>query len=136
METAYHRESDRHFTVRSYKADYGPKLDHLGRQRDRPEVFCFACFHPMHTVGEDPPPRDQHWAHNPSPKAPWCPLKEPAAKPYQLLADGNDVSAADGDATRQRILEHWRQHWAHIQELAPMADIHTFVGFMRWAGRT
>jgi hypothetical protein len=52
-----------------------------------------------------------------------------------LLAQGKDVSAEQGQILRQQVLDHWRQHWGHIQELMDVPDIHGFIGFIRWADK-
>lgn len=132
METAYHFELRRSYTIEQYKQEYGPRLDSWGKERIRSTLVCYACMHPMYPVGEGLPKRDHHWSHFPSRPALWCPTKESAARPYELLNPGSD-DPARGMRLRQLVLEHWRHHWAVIQTLAPLADIHAFIGFLRRA---
>lgn len=132
METAYHFVLRRSYTIEQYKQEYGPKLDYRGSERNRPQLACYACKHPMYPVGEDLPIRDRHWSHFPSSNPPWCPTKEKAARPYELLNPGRN-DPEQGMKLRRLVLEHWRHHWGVVQTLAPMADIHTFIGFLRSA---
>lgn len=131
MDKAYDQERHVHHTVKEFVAAHGTKLDSLGRPRKRPPMVCYACFGAVHTVAEGLPPRDGHWAH--SPDGPWCPLKEGAARRYGMLQPGNGVSEEESRQLRQSVLDNWRKHWGHIQELVKLPDINAFVGFLRWA---
>lgn len=131
METAYHPGLRRFFTINEYKVEFGSRLQ--GDESDkRPALICYACGQPMHPVAEDMPSRAGHWSHNPSPNAPWCPLKEPSAEPYRLLAPSKEDPVAAA-ALRAEVLGRWRHHWGIVQQNVMMADIKTFVAFIRWA---
>ncbi len=132
METAYHPALRRPYTIEQYVREYGPKLDYRGHERKRPQLVCYGCMQPMYPVGETLPGSDGHWSHFPQPNAPWCPTKELAARPYELLHPGCE-DPEHGRRLRQLVFEHWRHHWSVIQTMVPLADIHTFIGFLRQA---
>lgn len=135
MKTACEQTTWTRYTVEKYVDTFGPKLDEKARERTRPTIICPACREPMHTVGENGPLRDAVWAHNP-PRADWqprwCPMKDLAGVRYQLLRPVRpDLTAAA--ALREAFFLNWELHWAHITKIVPMADILTFIEFIRRA---
>lgn len=133
MKKALNRADGQTYTVARYVKEFGPKYDAAMRLRRRPEMHCYACDHDAHTVAEDFPERG-HWAHVSSPARPWCPLSQPAARRYDLLPRAIEDDA-HGRALRASFMLNWQQHWGMILSIARVAEIHTFVEFVRQADR-
>lgn len=132
MKTAIHSTNQKPFTVERYVKEFGPKLDKLSRERDRPKMVCAACGLSMHTVAESGPLRDATWAHYPSENAPWCPLKHKYGGKYDIL-EPKEPNEAAGKELRTSFFANWRLHWAHVREIVPMCDIFTFISFIKYA---
>jgi len=122
----------RPITVEAFVLEFGPKLDDEAQPRLRPRVICIACGCDMHTIGEAGPLRDATWGHNPS--TTWCPVKESAAKPYEVLAPtAPDVEA--GRILRERFFRNWTKHWEHVNDIVRLSDIYTFISFIKRCDR-
>lgn len=133
MEQSFEPNRRRKFSVEQYVDEFGPKLDATGQERNRPTMICLACGSMMHTIGENGPLRDATWGHNPSKgNGPWCPLKEKNGAKYEMLAPV-DPDREAGKALRHDFFANWQIYWGFICQLAPMADIHTLVGFLKHA---
>jgi hypothetical protein len=133
LEKAYDSGSAKSLTVDEYKQLYGPKLDHLGNPRIRPILKCLACGVMLHTVAEDIIPTVPTWGHDPSPGT-YCPIKTDGATKYELLPP-TIADPLTGSALRRTFFSRWQQHWAYIRDIAPYADIFTFIGFLQGANR-
>lgn len=135
MKRAFDPNSKVSLSVEDYVDREGPKLNHAGEARQRSVMICYACGLKMHTVGETGPLRDALWAHDPDRGAPWCPVKDEGGAKYLLLTPkipNSDI----GSKLRATFLANWKGHWGHIQEMAPVPNIHTFVAFIRHADKT
>lgn len=119
-------------TVESYVKQFGPKLDAKAEPRVRPSVTCLACDSDMHTIGEAGPLRDAVWGHNPT--GAWCPVKENAAKPYELLSP-TEPDEVYGEQLRASFFLNWKKHWAVINEVIQHCEIHTFIAFIERCDR-
>jgi len=131
MEKAYVPRAGDNLTVVDYVRRYGPKHDVNG-PRQRPLAECQVCKTPMHTINENVPARVEVWAHNPSTK--WCPLKDAAKVPYELLSPTTPDLAA-GKQLRTNFLLHWELHWSLVRGLVPRCDILQFVEFVKQADK-
>ncbi|WP_152555048.1 hypothetical protein [Desulfonatronum thiodismutans] len=131
MKKALHPTEKRPITVVQYIQLFGPKLDPLGKRRNRPLARCPACNEAMHPRGEADPEVDGVFAHKPKSTA-YCPLKESAARPYQILPPTNpDLGKAE--RLRSAFFLHWKHHWKLIRDYAPFADIKEFIALIRHA---
>lgn len=135
MERAIYSKNGRLISVADYVHQEGTKLDSKGLPRARAKVTCPGCDEVVHTVAETIHGRANVWAHDPNPDGPWCPIKDEGAKKYALLTPATPDPAL-GAALRSAFLHNWKKHWGHIQEMAPMADIHALDGFIKHADRT
>lgn len=135
MKTAFYGHGTTPYTVENYVDREGPKLDKYGKKRIRPSMHCYACGWEVHSVGETGPLREALWAHNSAPEAPWCPLKCEGGTKYEVL-EPRVRNPGQVTELRTNFLARWRTHWGYIQQIAPMADIHTFEGFIRHADST
>ncbi|MEH3023742.1 MAG: hypothetical protein PGN19_13525 [Pseudomonas oryzihabitans] len=85
----------------------------------------------MHLRGEADPAVDGVFAHKPR-SAAYCPLKQSAALPYQILSPTNpDLAAAQ--RLRESFFLHWKLHWQLLRTYAPFADISEFIALVRYA---
>lgn len=131
MKKALHPTQNRPITVVEYIQLFGPRLDHLGKQNSRPPARCPACNEDMHPRGESDPEVDGVFAHKPNSIA-YCPLKQSAAQPYQILPQTNpDIVAAK--RLRSSFFAHWKYHWKLLRDYAPFADIAEFIALIRYA---
>lgn len=132
MEKAYIAKANRALTVPEYIKQYGVKRDEE-QPRARPAAVCRVCDTPMHTINENIPGRVQAWAHNPSVK--WCPLKESAKTPYELLPPTKPDAVA-GQLLRASFLRNWASHWMLVRGIVARCDIKLLIDFVRNADRT
>lgn len=132
MEKAYIAKAGRALTVPEYILEFGAKREE-GKPRVRPIALCRVCDTPMHTVNENLSGRVQLWRHNPSDT--WCPLKEAARAPYELLPP-TTPDEATGQLLRESFLRNWVSHWMLIRGIVARCDIKLLVDFIRSADRT
>lgn len=134
MEYAYDPKACRSLNVDQYKDLYGPKRDQNGEPRYRPVLKCLACDTTLHTVAEDSAAAVRTWGHDPSPGV-YCPIKSSGKESYELLAP-REVDVARGVELRASFFRNWALHWGYVRDIAPLADVLTFIGFLREADRT
>ncbi len=133
MRTALHPTQNSSITVVEYIRLFGPRLNHLGQKNIRPPARCPACNEDMHPRGEADPEVDGVFAHKPNSTA-YCPLKQSAAQPYQMLPQRNpDLAAAQ--QLRRSFFSHWKHHWKLLRDYAPYADITEFIALIRYADK-
>lgn len=131
MRQALHPTENRPITVVEYIQQFGTRLDHRGYKNQRPPARCPACNEDMHPRGEVDPEVDGVFAHKPNSTA-YCPLKQSAAQPYQVLPQNNpDIAAAQ--RLRNSFFLHWKYHWQLLRRFAPYADIAEFISLVRYA---
>lgn len=133
MKEALHPTQSRPITVVEYIRLFGPRLDHLGRKNIRPPARCPACNEDMHPRGEADPEVDGVFAHKPNSTA-YCPLKQSAAQPYQILPQ-KDPDLAAAQRLRASFFLHWKYHWQLLRDYAPYADIAEFIALIRYSDK-
>lgn len=133
MDKAYIPQTGRALTVPEYVKQFGPKLSASGAPLRRPIAQCRVCQILMHTKNENIPGRVQGWAHNPS--TTWCPLKDSAKVPYQLLTPTQPDKAA-GRRRREDFLWNWKHHWGLVRSIVPRCDINQLIDFIGQADNT
>lgn len=134
MKYAHDPKAGRSLNVDEYKDLYGPKRDQNGKLRCRPVLQCLACGTPLHTVAEDSATAVGTWGHDPNPGI-YCPIKHSGAEIYELLAP-QEVDLAHGVELRISFFRNWARHWGYVRDIAPLADVLTFIGFLKEADRT
>jgi len=133
MREALHPTQNRPITVIEYIKLFGPRLDQYGNGNRRPFARCPACNEDMHTKGEASSEVEGIFSHKPNSTV-YCPLKQSAAEPYQLLAPTNPNLVAAQQLQSSFIL-HWKYHWKLLRSYVPFADISEFIGLIQYANQ-
>lgn len=130
MDRAYVRELGTTLSVAEFRDRCGPRHDAQGRLRERPIPVCLACGSALHGM-EDDETGFAGWSHPADPQR-WCPVSDPEGGRCRLTTPAvPDVAAAA--ALRANFFQHWAQHWSHVLEMAPMADLNAFIAFLHEA---
>lgn len=133
MRNAIHPFQNKSITVVEYIAEFGSKLDAYGNERARFLARCPACGNGMHTKGESNPEVDGIFSHQPN-RDVFCPLKESAEKPYEILPHV-DEDPNKTKALRSSFFKHWKLHYNLMKSYLKVIDIFDFINLIKYADK-